>query len=417
MVEDGTGGIASQTVSFNIAADADTPEFGITDVTIDDADAREFTLDLSAMLVDLDSSESLAIEATSVPTEVQLSTTLITDGNSDGVINSSIMVTPNQGFEDAFSFTLTATATEGSNNDMASTSIEVHVGTNPGETDDEVLLTSPITNGVRLTHLPIDNGSIGGTETTLGDIDFTTTTGDTVIGIGDVDGDSSDDVLLSFISGSNATLTYIPIINGVLGTEMPLGIIDFNTIDGQEIIGIGDANGDGDDDVLLALTVGSVAIMTYMPINNGSLGAEVTLGIIDFNTTTGDMVIGIGDVNNSAQSGNDNFVSTSASEAFIGLGGEDVFAFSLAGDIGQDLIGDLVLSEDTLHFVDVIDVGASGLTVEDLDAANHTFGADGQGNLEIEFENGGSLTLIDVSAAGIDSFADLAAIINIEVFS
>ena len=153
----------------------------------------------------------------------------------------------------------------------------------------------------------------------------------------------------------------------------------------------------------------------YVEVGNLG-GADTFLGTIDFSMTTGDTVLGIGDVSSNNQSGDDHFVSTTASEAFVGLDGEDTFEFSLDADIGQDLIADLMIDSDILRFSGVEELdGTPGLTVEDLDAAGHTFGDDGQGNLEIEFENGGSLTLIGVNAAGIDSFVDLAATVNIDV--
>jgi len=75
-----------------------------------------------------------------------------------------------------------------------------------------------------------------------------------------------------------------------------------------------------------------------------------------------------------------------------------------------------MVDSDILRFSGVEDIdGNPGLTVEDLDAAGHILGDDGQGSLEIEFENGGSLTLIGVDAAGVNSFADLAATVNVEV--
>jgi hypothetical protein len=138
---------------------------------------------------------------------------------------------------------------------------------------------------------------------------------------------------------------------------------------------------------------------------NGSSGDDALFGGRGTDTLNG----GDGDDQLFGGFNGDTLIGGAGDDVLKGDHGADTFVFKLSADDGDDTINDFALTEDILKFTDVVDVGAAGLTFEDVDAAVSSFDNGGAGgDLTVNFNNGASITLIGVGTADvIDSVADL----------
>lgn len=85
-----------------------------------------------------------------------------------------------------------------------------------------------------------------------------------------------------------------------------------------------------------------------------------------------------------------------------GVGGADIFVFSLAEDTGEDVIKDFETDKDTLRLTDV--VSTAGITVTDED-----------GDVTVNFGAGNEVVIEGIGNGTINSVAALDAAINLEV--
>ncbi len=126
--------------------------------------------------------------------------------------------------------------------------------------------------------------------------------------------------------------------------------------------------------------------------------------------TLGDVLIG-GEGNDVlfAGAGDDSLQGDAGDDWLAGGGGSDSFAFRLGADDGDDTVADFDGSVDVLAFSDVLDTGAPGLDVDDVDAAITAITNDGEGgDVTVDFASGGSITFSGAgSATAIVSIADL----------
>ncbi|KKJ78239.1 hypothetical protein WH95_02630 [Kiloniella litopenaei] len=149
--------------------------------------------------------------------------------------------------------------------------------------------------------------------------------------------------------------------------------------------------GGADNDVL----IGDMKISDDVYGGNSVLtgGDDTLIGGAGDDVMTGDFVVE-GDVDGSA----------------VLTGGKDTFVFSLAGaGDGDDTITDFESSQDILHFSDVVDTGAAGLDLDDLNAMVSGIVNNGDGNdVVVNFHNGASITFQGLgSSSTIDSIDDL----------
>jgi len=137
---DDNGGFITSTVTVDVTAVADAPTLSITPASGDEDTA--IALDITSALTDVDGSESLGITIAGVPAGATLSAG--TD-NGDGSWSLSaaqltgLSVTPAPDYAGSFDLTVTATSTEGSNGDQASSAetltVTVDVVSPPVATD------------------------------------------------------------------------------------------------------------------------------------------------------------------------------------------------------------------------------------------------------------------------------------------
>lgn len=135
----------------------------------------------------------------------------------------------------------------------------------------------------------VSNGGYSG-YTTIGG--FGTASGWSAIGTGDFNSDGVSDVLLSFTSGDNVTLWDWQISNGkaVATNNLNMG---FTISSGWTVLGTGDFNGDGSSDVLL-LNTQSGTVADWSVRNNTSGSFTSIAGIAP---GTGWNYLGVGDFN------------------------------------------------------------------------------------------------------------------------
>ncbi len=142
--------------------------------------------------------------------------------------------------------------------------------------DDGLVHYWQIKNGKRLGGFDIGDASPVGLE-------------ERIAGVGDLSGDGTDDILLQRIDGS---LQYWTIENGKRTEVLP--IADASPI-GKELkaVGVGDMNGDGNDDILLQRNDGSVH---YWQIVNGKRMKELEISDASPHGLSWKLV-GVGDLN------------------------------------------------------------------------------------------------------------------------
>ncbi|WP_299377209.1 VCBS domain-containing protein [uncultured Kiloniella sp.] len=124
---------------------------------------------------------------------------------------------------------------------------------------------------------------------------------------------------------------------------------------------------------------------------------------------------GAGDDTLMGLAGDDILNGGAGDDVLIGGAGDDTFAFSLAGAAasggdGNDVISDFDAANDILHFSDVVDTGAAGLDIDDLNAMVSGIVNNGDGNdVVVNFNNGASITFqgLGSSSSIIDSIDDL----------
>ena len=203
----------------------------------------------------------------------------------------------------------------------------------------------------------------------------------------------------------------------------------------------GDINlGDEDDDILITTSTNDAGASNHFDIDAGEgndevviAGGEVRSGaphtttadITDGSLTTTLVDLGDGDdsfINTTLSIdnvdggiGNDRISAGGGDDVLTGGADADTFVFSLAGvpasgGDGNDVINDFNAAEDVLHFTDVIDSGADGLDINDLNAMITDVTDHGVGNeVVVNFNNGSSIIFEHMGTAGstIDSIDDL----------
>src|SRR5439155_830075 len=126
-VDDGHGGKDTATVNLTVTAVADAPTVTVAPVTGNEDSA--IPLGVAATLVDTDGSETLSLQIGGIPVGATLTdgthTFTATPGNTvanvTGWTLSSLTIIPPANSDADFALTVTATSTESSNGDSAST--------------------------------------------------------------------------------------------------------------------------------------------------------------------------------------------------------------------------------------------------------------------------------------------------------
>ncbi len=97
-------------------------------------------------------------------------------------------------------------------------------------------------------------------------------------------------------------------------------------------------------------------------------------------------------------------------DTMTGGGGADVFLFSGSASEGDDVVTDFNKASDVLHFFDVVDQGAPGLDLDDLEAAIISMVDNGAGqSVVLTFDNGGTVTFKGAGTGAVNSVDDLVA--------
>ncbi|MBF0346541.1 MAG: cadherin-like domain-containing protein [Magnetococcales bacterium] len=174
---DGTDtAVSSGTLLVSVAPDADAPTLVLHDAA--GTEDQPIALDLGAALTDIDGSESLAITILGIPEGVELSSG-IDNGNGSWSLSASdlehLTLTPPAGSDIAFSLTVAATSTDGT--DSATTLGTVHVSFAP-DADPPALTLNPA-SGDEDQAIPLDISA------TLTDLDGSESLAFTIAGIPD----------------------------------------------------------------------------------------------------------------------------------------------------------------------------------------------------------------------------------------
>ena len=114
-------------------------------------------------------------------------------------------------------------------------------------------------------------------------------------------------------------------------------------------------------------------------------------------------------------SGNDTLEGGDGTDTLIGNAGIDSFQASVSAAVGSNLVTDFLVGTDRLRITDVIDVGAPGLTIDDLIAAGVTVADTGVGGNVIVTLGGGTITLEGIGNNTINDLAALAAAIDLDI--
>ena len=239
-----------------------------------------------------------------------------------------------------------------------------------------------------------------------------------VIGVADVNGDGNIGIV-STINGTD--LVFFPDVDAASFTPLrPLLTSTGMVI--EEVIEVADVNGDGNVDIVSIIN--GTDLVFFSDVSSASFTPLRPLL-----TSTGTIIEALGDLGNmdgDGGSGNDILIGTQGADIILGFGGNDlidglngndiligndgadIFRIDLSNDIGTKIIQDFMAEDDILRIINVEEQdGISGITIEDLDMANHFFEDDGAGNLKVIFENRGSLTLVGISYINVTSFTDL----------
>ncbi|KLN62507.1 hypothetical protein WH96_03195 [Kiloniella spongiae] len=248
-----------------------------------------------------------------------------------------------------------------------------------------------------------------------GDDDINTGSGNDI-----VYGDEGDDVI---DGGSDNDIIFggddNDILEGGNGNDILYGDDGDDTLSGgnhKDILrggeGADELSGGNDDDILIG-GIGNDILEggNGHDILRGDEGDDVLEGGND-----NDLLYG-GDNNDTLEGGNDNDTlhGGTGNDVLAGGNDADIFIFSLKGtgvnDIfGQDVVTDFNASEDVLRFTDVVDSGAGGLDLADLNAMISNVTDNGEnGTVVVDFHNGSSITFNNMGTAGgmIDSIDDL----------
>jgi hypothetical protein len=204
---------------------------------------------------------------------------------------------------------------------------------------------------------------------------------------------SSFTVTIKVTDSGDPALSYYETFTFTAGTK------DADSVAGTE------TSGDGTTEVTAVLGDDvELGFFQNDPLN-GTSGDDALFGGQGADTLNG----GDGDDQLFGGFNDDTLIGGTGDDVLQGDHGADTFVFKLSVDDGDDTIDDFARTEDILKFTDVVDVGAAGLTFEDVDAAVSSFDNGGAGgDLTVNFNNGASITLIGVGTAGvIDSVADL----------
>jgi hypothetical protein len=151
-----------------------------------------------------------------------------------------------------------------------------------GDGTDDVLLYN--TNNATVGEWLIQNGQITAAQT-VGNLGVGS--GWSVIGTGDFNGDGTDDILL--YNQNTASVGEWLIQNGHITAAQTVGNLGVGS--GWSVVGTGDFNGDGTDDILLYDAKNGV--VGEWLINNGQISSAQTIGVLP----AGWSVVGTGDLN------------------------------------------------------------------------------------------------------------------------
>jgi Ca2+-binding RTX toxin-like protein len=143
---------------------------------------------------------------------------------------------------------------------------------------------------------------------------------------------------------------------------------------------------------------------------DGLGGTDKLAGIENvFGSEFNDTIVGSTGVNRlEGAGGNDSLYGGSSNDVLNGGSGSDTFGFSVGTSPAQDTVEDFERASDVLHITDVLDTGAPGKDLNDLNAAitSVTDGGLG-GDVTVVFKNSASIIFEGVGTGAIDSIDDL----------
>ncbi|WP_171015847.1 FG-GAP repeat protein [Devosia sp. FKR38] len=166
-----------------------------------------------------------------------------------------------------------------------------------------------------------------------------------VLAVGDFNGDGKDDVLLK------SPTDYLSMLDGAHAN------VNIGSIAGKEVVGIGDLNGDGRDDILFKST--SSSFMSYLSVTDSGL-ASTDLGV-----QNGRSLIGLADINGD---GSDELVFQNANGWVSYLNGSSIGyqtnrALVGVGDFNGDGKDDLLFQSNSNGFLNYFSAGQTNVNV------------------------------------------------------
>ncbi|MBL7994544.1 VCBS repeat-containing protein [bacterium] len=301
----------------------------------------------------------------------------------------------------------------------------VAVGDIDGDGKADVAVVNEASNTVSI----FRNTGTGGSSSFAAKVDFTTGTSPRGVAVGDVDGDGKPDVVITNNGGTTISVFRNTSTSGAITLDPK---VDFTMGNGPNMVAIGDVDGDGKADLVVASEFSSGMISIFR--NTGTVGTISFAAKVDSMTGSGPWGVAIGDVDGdgkpdivNANAGN-NTVSVFRNTGTIGSISLDPkidfatgsYPLGVAiGDVDGDGKSDIVVTNYSGASVSVFRNTTTGGSITfalkaDFATGNVPAGValcdmDGDGKVDVATANYGSSTVSVLKNTSISGTISLAA--------
>jgi fibronectin type 3 domain-containing protein len=171
----------------------------------------------------------------------------------------------------------------------------VVIGDLDGDGKPDLVVTNGSSNSVSVFRNISASGSLTASSFTS-KVDFTTGAGPNSVAIGDVDGDSKPDLVVTNSSSSTVSVFRNTSIYGSITASSVASKVDFTTGANPEGLAIGDADGDGKPDLIVANSVSNTVSVFRNTSASGFISTNSFAAKVDFTAGAAPVSVAIGDV-------------------------------------------------------------------------------------------------------------------------